>query len=486
MKLFDEKPIIACSSGVETKCAISLLRLSGFRDIASLNKYFDKSLDSFVPRKSYLVNIVDKEQVLDQALLTFFQGQKSYTGENTVELSVHGNPINVKRILKLFTADGFFRLAEPGEFTYRALKNQKLTLSQVEGLDSLLNANSEAVFSQGLSLLRGDLHASYLKLLELYTSLKSSVELMIDFSEDIGEEVALSNFVDNFRRFYDHLESLHNRTKVNLSGFLSPSIVLVGKTNAGKSTIFNLLLNTQRSIISSIPGTTRDYISEYIDIEGVNYKLVDTAGLRSTEDSIEAEGINLAIDIYKKSFFKVLVINPYESFDLPGEVSKIDFIIFSHCEKEGSLDLCDKIISEASLEGIPGVFIGLKESGSIGPLQSFKFFGPIGPKNLGTGPIGPTKNDNIREALDLFERVISSRYKELMQSDPIVVERHSGVIKDAYLYARQFKDTYKKVDDVGILSSEVNVLGEKVSELIGIVSPDSVLNNVFINFCIGK
>ena len=486
MKLFDEKPIVACSSGVEGKCAISLLRLSGFNDISDLSKYFDKSLEKVVPRKSYLINIVDKGQVLDQALLTFFKGQKSYTGENTVELSVHGNPINVKRILKLFTADDLFRLAEPGEFTYRALKNQKLTLSQVEGLDSLLNANSEAVFSQGLSLLRGDLHASYLRLLELYTSLKSSVELMIDFSEDVGEEVAWSNFVESFRLFFDHLESLYGRTKVNLSGFLSPSIVLIGKTNAGKSTLFNLILNTQRSIISSTPGTTRDYISEYIDIKGVNYKLIDTAGLRRTEDNIEAEGINLAIDVYKKSFFKVLVINPHVDFELPQEVSQIDFIIFSHCEKKGSLDHCSRIISDAGLEGTPGILIGLNESGSIGPFDKFKFFGPIGPKNEGAGPIGPTKSKNVKEALRLFEGVIASKYEKLMQSDPIVVERHSAVIRDAFLYAREFDETYKKVEDAGILSSEVNVLGEKVSELIGIVNPDSVLNGVFMNFCIGK
>ncbi|MBG08045.1 MAG: hypothetical protein CME68_04760 [Halobacteriovoraceae bacterium] len=486
MKLFDQKPIVACSSGVESKCAISLLRLSGFEDISSLNKYFDRSLKAIVPRKSYLVNIVDKGKVLDQALLTFFKGQKSYTGENTAELSIHGNPINVKRILKLFTSDGFFRLAEPGEFTYRALKNQKLTLSQVEGLDSLLNANSEAVFSQGLSILRGDLHASYIKLLKLYTSLKSSIELMIDFSEDVGEETAYNNFLDSFCHFFDHLEKLHARTRVNLSGLLSPSIVLIGKTNAGKSTVFNLMLNTQRSIISSTPGTTRDYISEYIDIKGVNYKLIDTAGLRKTDDNIEAQGIDLAIDVYKKSFFKVLVINPHIEFDLPTEVSEIDFIIFSHCELEGSADLCSKIILEAGLEGTPGILIGLKEDGSMGPLEKFKFFGPIGPKKLSVGPIGPKEESHIREAISYFEGSIALKYEELMQTDPIVVERHSEVIRSAFLYASEFKSIHLNNEDVGILSSEINILGEKVSELIGVVNPDSVLNNVFMNFCIGK
>lgn len=487
MKLFDEKPIVACSSGIESKCAISLLRLSGFSDISLLNKYFDRNLNEISPRKSYLINIIDEDQILDQALLTFFKGEKSYTGENTVELSVHGNPINVKRILKLFTSDGFFRLAEPGEFTYRALKNQKLTLSQVEGLDSLLNANSEAVFSQGLSLLRGDLHASYLKLLKLYTSLKSSVELMIDFSEDVGEETAWKNFVDSFRVFFEHLEGLHARTKVNLSGFLSPSVVLVGKTNAGKSTVFNLLLNTQRSIISSTPGTTRDYISEYIGISGVNYKLVDTAGLRRTEDNIEAEGINLAIDVYKKSFFKVLVINPHCDFELPEEVSEVDFIIFSHCEKEESLDICSRTISSAGLEGIPGIMIGLKEDGPIEPLQKFKFVGSIGPTtNLGTGPIEPAENDSIREGLGCLEQFVASKYEKMMELDPIVVERHSSIIRDAFLNARELEGSYKNFNDVAILSSEVNILGEKVSELIGIVSPDAVLNNVFMNFCIGK
>ena len=138
------------------------------------------------------------------------------------------------------------------------------------------------------------------------------------------------------------------------------------------------------------------------------------------------------------------------------------------------------------LRGIPVVLIGFKEGGSIGPFDRFKFFGSIGPKNLGAGPIGPKEDGNIREALSLFEGFIAGKYKGLMELDPIVVERHSGVIRNAFIHARQFEGTYEKVNDVAILSSEVNVLGEKVSELIGIVNPDSVLNDVFMNFCIGK
>ena len=164
----DDKTIIACSTGTSSNTAIAVIRISGFKNLQDLQKFFSFNLSKTENRKSHLTNIIFENKVYDNGLLVFFPEGGSYTGENVLELSVHGNQLNIQRILELFTKFGGMRTAAPGEFTYRALKNKKLSLSQVEGLDMLLNANSSLMLSQGLDILQGDLHAQYLALYDAY------------------------------------------------------------------------------------------------------------------------------------------------------------------------------------------------------------------------------------------------------------------------------------------------------------------------------
>ena len=482
--IFDSRPIIACSSGLESRSAISIIRISGFLKILNLAPYFDISLVNLRPRYSTLVHIKDGSEILDQALLVFFPGPNSYTGENVVELSVHGNPFNIKRILTLFLKNGFCREASPGEFTYRALKNKKLNLSQVEGLDSLLNANSEVVFSQGLSLLRGELHDQYLKLYDYFVKLKASIELFIDFSDDVGESAALQNFEENLKIFHRHLKFLYERTKVNLSSLLSPTIILVGKTNAGKSSFFNFILNSQRSIISDRPGTTRDYISEYIDLSGVSYRLVDTAGIRESKDKIEVKGMDLALDLFHKAFCKILIVNPFLGPLTQENLENLDLIIFTHADCEGFEGEVESFRKSLTVD-LPFFYLGLKNNGSIGPHFEFFGSGSIGPKQKTIGPMGPVENDRMDSLSPLFEYV-SKKYNDLSAENPIVVERHSRVIKKAFLQSEMVVSQFKNIDDVGILASEVSLVGDAISELIGVVNPEAVLGDIFMNFCIGK
>jgi tRNA modification GTPase len=309
----DDTPIIACSTGNMSNTAIAVIRLSGFKSLLTLQPFFSFSLSKTKARTSHLTNIKFENEIFDNGLMVFFPEGESYTGENVLELSVHGNLLNVQRILALFINRASFRDAHPGEFTYRALKNKKLSLSQVEGLDMLLNANSNLMLSQGLDILQGDLHAQYMHLYDSFLKLKASVELSIDFSEDIGEDESNRLIMDCFKNFHSLILALHGRVQGNISSLLSPEIVLVGQTNAGKSSLFNLLVKHGRSIVSSTAGTTRDYVSELISIEGTNYNLVDTAGIRDSKDEIENIGIERAFEILKRAFFKILIINPFET-----------------------------------------------------------------------------------------------------------------------------------------------------------------------------
>lgn len=511
----EDFPIIACSTGTLSNTAIAVIRLSGFKSLIDLQPFFSFAIKKVKARTSHLTNIIFENQIFDNGLMVFFPEGESYTGENVLELSVHGNLLNVQRILDLFIEKAHFRSANPGEFTYRALKNKKLSLSQVEGLDMLLNANSNLMLSQGLDILQGELHAQYMRLYGSFIKLKAAVELSIDFSEDMGEEESKLLFQQSFQSFQGQLESLHRRTQGNVSSLLAPEAVLVGQTNAGKSSLFNLLLKHNRSIVSSIAGTTRDYVSEVIHIDGTNFKLVDTAGIRESNDVIENIGIDRAFEILKRAFFKILIVNPFETnAEYLSKLTAINFdlLIISHSDRAGF----EKKISSLDLGKIKAIEVAMAsfESGSIGPIDLTKFkSGPIGPtQNNATsgsmgpvpeksGSIGPENSNFIVAPIEpvgpksisesgpiepLVKKILAKKFYAATSNSPILLERHRACINELYFKSLDLFNKINTIDDIAILSSEVNIFANYLSELIGIVSPDDVLNSIFANFCIGK
>ena len=287
----DGRPIIACSSGNDSNTAISVIRLSGFKQLVDLQSSFTKNLKKIKPKLATLSDLVEDNVVLDNVLLLYFEGPNSYNGENILELHVHGNQLNVNRIINHFKTFYKFTEAKAGEFTYRALQNNKLSLSQVEGLDLFLNANSDFMLNQGYSTLFGELQSEYIRIHEKFLKLKASVELSIDFLEDVGQEAAKANFQSALKDFENVLIPLAKQCLHYDSRLLDPTIALVGRPNAGKSTLFNKMVGYDRVIVNERAGTTRDLVSETILSNGVKFRLVDTAGLRDSDDVIEAEGI---------------------------------------------------------------------------------------------------------------------------------------------------------------------------------------------------
>jgi tRNA modification GTPase len=479
--LYDDSPIIACSTGTTTNSAIAIIRLSGFKNILDLKPFFSFNLLKIIPRQCHLTNILFNDSILDNILICFFPEGKSFTGENVLELHVHGNQLNILRITNLFVDHAQFRIAFPGEFSYRALKNKKLTLSQAEGLDLILNANSNLMINQGLNVIQGELNQSYHLLYDYYLTMNSALELMIDFSDDVGEEQAIKLYLDAFIKLRELLCSLMERSSGSLNSLLTPEVVLVGETNVGKSSLFNILLSQNRSIVSNIAGTTRDYVSETFFINGTHFSLVDTAGIRDSNDEIEMIGVGRSLDILNRSFLKILVINPF-SFDenFLDRVSHFtfDLVIFSHSD----LDNFDLAISKfpneklnfshfcfaSFLSGSIGPII---ESGSIGPVIESGSIGPV----IESGSIGPTLKD-----------FISSKFEKESSGSPIILERHRNVISGTYNFVTSSDCNFEDLADLGLLSNNLKRLSYLLSELIGFIPPDDVLNSVFSNFCIGK
>ncbi len=452
--LYSDEPIIACSTCNHANAALAVIRISGFTSLAQFSPYFSHT-GPIEPRRVYYTKLVLQGQFIDDICITYFEGPKSYNGENILELTIHGNTLNTERVLKLFINHAGCRLASPGEFTYRALKNKKLTLSQVEGLDLFLNANTGYALDQGLSLLSGNLQQIYTDLYDLFLKHKSALELSIDFIDDVGEETAKGYFTSTLKDFKDKFETLERRVIPMDHNLIQPEIVIAGLPNSGKSSLFNFLLRDERAIVSSIAGTTRDYLSEILSIENVRYKLIDTAGIRDASDVIEAEGIRRTKQKMQHAFFSVLLINPLEMREEFSELMqlKFDFMIFTHA---------DGIGFEAAKNQL---------------LQQYPQLGSIGAVSLKSQP-----EVLEQQLVDL----INNKYLSLTFNKPILLDRHKLLINDVSLALKQYENLSSYEHDVAILSHELNTLATCLSELIGIVSPDQILNSIFSNFCIGK
>ncbi len=455
--VYSDDPIIACSTNSLSPSAINVVRLSGFQNFAPIEPFLSIKSSQIKPRYAHYCKVIDDSRVLDDVVLVYFPAPKSYNGENILELSVHGNPLLTQNIINLFVEKAGFRIAKPGEFSFRALRNKKLSLSQVEGLDLLLNANNKYALEHGRSFLSGDLYELYLKLQKTLLTFRSSLEILTDFSDDVGEEQAWQNIKNSFRDFSQVVKGLSSKTQSDYSQLIESKITLLGLPNAGKSTIFNSLLKQNRAIVSDIKGTTRDYITEKIKIRDNFYFLVDTAGVRESKNNIEKLGIDQSLSLARNSFFNVLVINPFEwdegYFKKLKEIS-FDLIFITHTDREGFSKALAPI--EPLLPKIDKIYLKIEAS-------SFSF-----------------------EQFESFKNLVSKKMESIINKKPLLLDRHVNIINMLDSEVDSYSQLLKEQTDIGILSSEFLILEKTVAELIGIVSPNDVLHHIFNNFCIGK
>ncbi len=280
--------------------AIGVIRLSGPRAIMLADRIFKgKPLENQPSHTAHFGKIVDSdkhgERILDEVLVTIFKGPHSYTGEDTTEISCHGSPYILQKIIQLCLQHGA-RLAEPGEFTLRAFLNGKMDLTQAEAVADLIASESEAAHDVALRQLRGGFKNEIARLREQLIHFASLVELELDFGEEdveFADRSDLKNLVANIR---SHLRPLIQSFALGNALKTGVTTVIAGRPNAGKSTLLNALLNEERAIVSDIPGTTRDTIEEVLNIRGVQFRLVDTAGIREAQGAIEAIGIQRTME----------------------------------------------------------------------------------------------------------------------------------------------------------------------------------------------
>ena len=434
--------------------AISIIRISGPESFLLVDKIFDgkkKIADAATHTIHYGKIIDDHKNFIDDVLVSVFRMPNSYTGEDSVEISTHGNPLISKKIIELLSQQNV-RLAEPGEFTKRAFLNNKIDLSQAEAVADIINARTEASLKGARNQLDGILSQKVNELRNLLINASSFIELELDFAE---EDIEFLNKNDLLKRIekitfeIDRLISTYSFGKVIRDGV---NVSLVGAPNVGKSSILNYIVKESRAIVSDIPGTTRDVIREDVSIGGILFRLHDTAGIRPSIDEIEKEGIFRSQEAIKNSDI-ILLIGDVEQGISPKLLDNVNSI--------AGLGKTIKLINKIDLTNNK---IFDKEYICVSALT-------------GQGM------ESLFNKLIEFS-VGSSVYSE--KSAVVSSLRHFLCLKNAK------ESLQKAVDSINLgLSGEFIAVDlrnaeSNLGEIIGEVTSEDILNNIFMKFCIGK
>lgn len=456
--------VITAISTAMGEAGIGIVRMSGKDSLNIGRKLFHpiktNSLDNIENKKLIYGHIVDPktEEIVDEVLITFMKGPGTYTRENLVEIHCHGGIISVKKILELTLENGA-RLAEPGEFTKRAFLNGRLDLSQAEAVIDMIKAKTDKSFQVSLDQLEGSISNKVREIREILLNMIAHIEVSIDFPDEDVEVLTYKDLEEDARIVQKQIQNLlstADKGKILRDGL---NTVILGKPNVGKSSLLNTMLKEDRAIVTNIPGTTRDIIEEYINIDGIPLKIVDTAGIRSTDDLVEKMGVDRAKDMVYNSDLIIGV------FDASDTITDEDYEIIDIIKDRKSIILLNKL-------DLPNEYDKAK-------LQKLLPGKEIITTSMTTG-----------EGIDELEEAIKDMFytgKLEVDNDTIITNiRH----KDQLIKAE------KNIEDgvMGISSNmpldciEVDIKNcwENLGEISGDTIGEDVLDKIFSEFCIGK
>ena len=440
--------------------AISVIRISGNNSIEITEKLFKSNKNKLLSnQKSHTVHlghIMKGNHELDEVLITLFKGPYSYTGENTIEISCHGSTYIQKEIINLFIDNGI-RIANPGEFTLRAFLNGKMDLNQAEAVADLIASENEGSHKLAMQQMKSGFSNDLKKLRAELLHFSSMIELELDFSQEDVEFAERNDFKNLTNKIKSELKILIDSFQSGNVLKNGISVAIAGKPNAGKSSLLNTLLNEDKAIVSDIPGTTRDSIEDSLIINGINFRFIDTAGLRETNDVIESKGIEKTKEKIKKA--KILLY----LFDINDtNINEIKNSLDSFRRDDLSIILVRNKID-------------LK-------INNKNFLNDL--KKLELIEISATEKKSV---LKLKERLIDEVNLLNPYTDVIISNsRHYEALKKALKAIEEVNKGLKENISGDLLSVDIRRSIEFLAEITGEITNDDVLGNIFANFCIGK
>jgi len=439
--------------------AIGVIRLSGQEAIDICNKVFTKDLHQQATHTIHYGSIKDGSKVLDDVVVSLFKEPKSYTKENVVEISCHGSPFILQKVIEVLIDKGA-RLAKPGEFTMRAFLNGSMDLSQAEAVADLIASNSASSHDNAMKQLRGGFSSKIKELKDQLVHFASLVELELDFSEEDVEFADRQELKDLINNIKTMVRNLIDSFKLGNAIKNGVSTVIAGRPNAGKSTLLNALLQEERAIVSDIPGTTRDTIEETINIGGIQFRLIDTAGIRDATDKIETMGVEKTMEQIKQSAIIVYL------FDV-SELSK----------KELQNDL-----AQLGSGDVPLIVIGNKiDLNGQADEQSYQEkFG------LNNALFVSSKDGNNIEKLG--EQLLATVQKDENEKEDVIVSnaRHTEALQKADQALDNVLEGMDNQISGELLALDIRESLQHLGEITGDITTDDLLENIFSKFCIGK
>ena len=455
---------IAAISTAIGEAGIGIVRISGKDALNIGNSIFkgskvEKLNDNF-NRKLVYGHIIDKinDQLIDEVLISYMKGPHTYTKEDMVEIYCHGGIISVKKVLEIVLNRGA-KLAEPGEFTKRAFLNGRLDLSQAEAIIDMIKSKTDKAFETSLNQLEGSLSKKISEIRNILLEMIAHVEVSIDFPDEDLEEMTYDDLIANgniVKMEIEKLLSTSDRGKILRDGL---NTVILGKPNVGKSSLLNAILRENRAIVTDIPGTTRDIIEEYINIDGIPLKIMDTAGIRNTDDIVEQIGVDRAKETVESADLIIAI------FDASRELSEEDYQIIELIKDKKSIILLNK------------TDLDLKYDES--DLKPF-----LNERDIITTSI--TSGIGVDVLENSIKKMFYSGEVEIYSDTIITNLRHKNQLIKAMENITHAIEDMKENMPIDCIEVDLKNCWENLGEISGDTIGEDILDKIFSEFCIGK